>query len=198
MLKEPLSLIVFIHKDLEDYSKDELYDRHFSWFAEEMENISGRKMLIVLVRPSDAEEFSNHPYQNVDASISLKTWKLKIDNYRNSRTPERRDPRFNKFLLLTRHPINVKVLGIARRPGYVGIAATKEASTPAHEVGHMFNAVHEDGEVLYNGWWSETVMRETDEFSGLRHDANRFSDKNRENIRAYLDSENNSRFVRYV
>lgn len=189
MFKEPLALLVFIHQDLAEYSKEELYQKHFSWLAEEFENISGRKMLILLIRPSEAQELSNHPYQDEDASKSLEAFRVKVDKYRSTPPQQKHSTQLHKFLLLTRYPINADLLGIAQCPGYVGFACTTEPSTPAHEVGHMFSAVHEDGEVLYNGWWSETVMRETDVFSELRHDANRFSDKNRENIRKYLNSE---------
>ncbi|WP_220785370.1 hypothetical protein, partial [Bacillus sp. BML-BC021] len=88
---------------------------------------------------------------------------------------------FNKYLLLTRYGINSHVSGIAQAKRYAGIASIATDMTPAHEAGHMFGATHEDSEILYNGWWSETVMRP--ESSSLRSDANRFSDKNRENIR---------------
>jgi hypothetical protein len=51
----------------------------------------------------------------------------------------------------------------------------------------MFGATHEDYEVYYNGWWGETIMVSGTVFSTLRGDAKRFSDKNRENIRNYLE-----------
>lgn len=198
MFKEPLALLVFIHQDLADYSKDDLYENCFSWLSEEMESISGRKMLIRLISPEEAPGLTNHPYKNSDASTSLSAWKIAVDNYRRNRPRKDLNPRFNKFLLLTRSAINSQVLGIADLSGYAGIASIEKRRTAAHEVGHMFNAVHQDSEVLYNGWWSETVMKPTDDFSELRHDADRFSDKNRENIRAYLDAKKTSGPTRAV
>ena len=183
MLKEPIALQVFIHEDLSDYTKEDLYKRHFSWLAADIESITGRKMLIRLIEPSEARDLSSHPYQNLNERASLSAWKTKIDKYRNTNL----DLRLIKFLLLTRNSINSRTRGIAELPGYVGIASTEKVSTAAHEVGHMFGATHEDAEILYNGWWSETVMS-SDEFSPLRSNADRFSDKNRENIRKYLST----------
>ncbi|WP_064600507.1 hypothetical protein [Pseudomonas sp. DR 5-09] len=188
MFKEPLALLVFIHKDLADYNKDDLYDKHFSWLVEEMENISGRKMLVRLISPSEAQDLSDHPYQNDDARASLREWTTKVSKHHSARPRKDLNPRFNKYLLLTRYPINDRVLGAAHSPGFAGIASIEKTRTAAHEVGHMFNATHEDGEILYNGWWSETIMLEIGGFSELRPDANRYSDKNRENIQKYLDS----------
>ncbi|MFW9079858.1 hypothetical protein ACOI9X_11325 [Pseudomonas sp. P2757] len=84
MFKEPLALLVFIHQDLAEYSKEALYQKHFSWLAEEFEKISGRKMLIVLFRPSETEELSNHPYQDKDEVKSLDAWRTKVDKYRST------------------------------------------------------------------------------------------------------------------
>lgn len=187
MFKEPLALLVFMHKDLAGYNKDDLYDKHFSWLVDEMENISGRKMLVRLISPSEAQDLSDHPYENYDESASLREWATKVSKHNQARPRKGLNPKFNKYLLLTRYPINSQVLGVAYRPGSVGIASIEKTGAAAHEVGHMFNATHEDGEILYNGWWSETIMTPSGEFTRFRSDAERFSDKNRKNIRNYLN-----------
>ncbi|MNT63011.1 hypothetical protein D3C72_2007830 [compost metagenome] len=50
----------------------------------------------------------------------------------------------------------------------------------------MLGATHEDSEVVYDGWWNDTIML-VDEFSPARGNVYRFSEKNRENIRKYLN-----------
>lgn len=50
----------------------------------------------------------------------------------------------------------------------------------------MLGAEHDAGEIIYNGWWNETTMHVNDEFSVLRLNAYRFSDRNRETIKTYL------------
>ncbi|MNG41303.1 hypothetical protein D3C84_1303970 [compost metagenome] len=47
----------------------------------------------------------------------------------------------------------------------------------------MLGATHEDAEVIYNGWWHDTIMNDSNALHGNEY---RFSDKNRENIRNYL------------
>ncbi|MEO3723879.1 hypothetical protein ABHN98_04990 [Pseudomonas syringae] len=185
MTKQPLTLNVFIHEDLSSYGRYDLYNTHFSWFSEEIQNLSGRKISINMFSPAEAKTLSGTNYKNIYAAASLDAWREKLESHFGSRLKEDSHARFNKYLLLTRNDINPSVLGIAQFKGYAGIASITSDMTPAHEAGHMFGATHEDSEILYNGWWSETIM--SAESSTLRSDANRFSDKNRENIRNYLN-----------
>jgi hypothetical protein len=185
-MPRPLLLLVFIHEDLIEYPYRDLRD-HFDWLVSEIEEISGRQMRLTFVPSSDSPEISSYNYKNENSGASLKGWLDQINYYLSHSPIPDFDIKLHKFLLLTREPINSSVLGVAQGGGYGAIASIKRNRTPAHEVGHMFNATHEDGEVLYNGWWSETAMRPFDEFSELRSDADRFSDNNRENIRNYLE-----------
>lgn len=186
MAKQPLTLNVFIHEDLSEYSRYKLYETHFSWFTDEIQNLSGRKLSVNMFSPSEAKSLSDFNYRNISENASLETWKEKLNKYFGDMLLNATHTHFNKYLLLTRHAINSRVSGIATTRHYAGIASIATDMTPAHEAGHMFGATHEDSEVLYNGWWSETVMRP--ESSPFRSDANRFSDKNRENIRNYLNA----------
>lgn len=186
MNKQPLTLNVFIHEDLSNYSRYKLYETHFSWFSDEIQNLSGRKISVNMFSPPEAKTLSDFYYENISAAVSLNAWREKLKNHFGSQLLDDSHTRFNKYLLLTRNNINSSILGIAQFKGSAGIASITSDMTPAHEVGHMFGATHEDSEVLYNGWWSETIM--SAESSALRSDANRFSDKNRENIRNYLNA----------
>lgn len=185
MVKQPLTLNVFIHEDLSNHSRYKLYENYFSWFVDEIQNLSDRKLLVNLFSPSEAETLSDFNYKNIFADDSLKAWINKLNNHFGPKLQQDSHARFNKYLLLTRHNINDTVLGIARFKGYAAIASITSDMTAAHEAGHMFGATHDDSEILYNGWWSETIM--TAATSPFRSDANRFSEKNRKNIRNYLN-----------
>jgi hypothetical protein len=190
MLKRPLSLVVILHQDLAEHDRHELFETYFSWLEEEMENISTRPMAIVLVRPSEAPDLSSYNYKNSSSSAALAGWAERVDDYLLKRYKDKNiriNRKLNKYLLLTRTDINSDIAGVAQRGGHVGIASITVSNAPAHEVGHMFNATHEDADILYNGWWSETPLNTPGFFTPLRLDAQRFSDNNREIIRQYLE-----------
>lgn len=188
MPKQSLTLNVFIHEDLSNYGRYDLYNTHFSWFSDEIQNLSGRKITINMFSPSEAKTLSNFDYKNTNTAVALGAWMEKLKKHYGSQLQKDSHTRFNKYLLLTRDNINHSVGGVAQVKGYAGISSIRKDMAPAHEAGHMFGATHEDSAILYNGWWSETIMTD-DEFSPLRSNANRFSDKNRENIRNYLNKE---------
>jgi len=179
-----LLLKVFIHEDLKDYKMQDLREQ-FDWVVAEIEEISGRRMTLSFVPPSEAPGISDFNYIHSDAPYVLYAYSREIDAYKDS-SDYKYDDNLHKFLLLTRHNINSSTSGIAAPSGTYAIASINYRA-PAHEVGHMFDARHEDYEVLYDGWWNETIMAPGTGFSPLRGNANRFSDKNRENIRQYLE-----------
>jgi hypothetical protein len=49
----------------------------------------------------------------------------------------------------------------------------------------MFGATHEDSDIVYDGWWHDTIMK-YDVNSPVRGNYYHFSEKNRANIRNYL------------
>ena len=194
-MKNPINIIVVLHKDLQEYQKNDLYADYFSWLKTELESFSGRDVKFTLHHHDEVPELSGYNYRNEDASAALQGWIdlihdwyariLKYDEYKAGLT---------KVVLLTRNNIYTKAGGIlggiggyALIKGHCAIAAITSSQIPAHEIGHMFGATHEDGEVIYNGWWHDTLML-SDDFSSVRGTAYRFSDKNRENIRKYLSS----------
>lgn len=184
--KKPILLMVYIHNDLEGYDKGKLYDDYFSWLEIELEAISGRVVTIIFNSQSTSPGMTDYHYTNESQSDSIAGWKAMVKAL-TSKVEQTRpyDPNLNKFLLLTRHPINNRVAGVAIGKGQCGISSICHYMAPAHEVGHMFGALHEDADVIYNGWWHDTIMKD-DLATALRGNSYRFSDKNREHIRNYL------------
>ena len=187
MSKHPLTLTTFIHEDLKDYNTDTLYQDHFDWILEEIARISGRTFDIVFVPPSDAPVIGAYEYKKEDEGESLQGLFYQIGSYkRQMRANHNRmyDDNTDKFLLLTRDDINNRVLGIANLPGQLAIASITTKTTVAHEIGHMFNANHEDFDENITTYYGphHSIM---DPYA--RSNAFAFSKKNQDNIVNYLN-----------
>jgi hypothetical protein len=182
MPKRQIMLTVFVHEDLAGYNEDKLYLDHFDWVADTIARISGRTMDVTFVPPSDAPSISSLDYKTEDPAKLLKTLQDKILNYVESLQP---DDYLHIFLLLTHDDINDKLVGVAYAPGVIGVASTTHQVAAAHEIGHMFNANHEDAEEnssTYFGPAKSTMCATTEGPTAFR-----FSKKNEENIRRYLN-----------
>ncbi|MHC8329792.1 zinc metalloprotease [Pseudomonas sp. LB1P83] len=182
--KNPILLMVYIHSDLDEYDINELNHDYFSWARTELQDISNRNIDMILITKSTSPEMANFDYKDVSSAYSLHRWSQLV-NKTSLRIPAAQSyhPKLIKHLLLTRNPINEKIAGVAYSKDECGIASISSYMTPAHEIGHMLGATHEDAEVIYNGWWHDTIMKPVNALHGNDY---RFSDKNRENIRNYL------------
>lgn len=185
--KQAIRVYVFVHDDLTDHTSEQLFNDYFKWLEKELEMISGRRVTIIVRHDLESKKLTAFHYKNQSEGTSLDQWAklLEAELYKNWRILASRSTH-DKYLLLTRDNINDTTGGIAFSTLHTGIASIVHYQIAAHEIGHLLGATHEDSEVLYNGWWSETIML-TDENSGLRAKAYRFSDKNRESIRHYLN-----------
>lgn len=187
-MQNKIMIFVCLHDDLESYSKEQIYTGYFSWLKSELEEISEHEVSILLNRRRLPPELSAFNYKGRNESAVLASWKNTAEDWHYKRIrADNYDPRTTKTLLLTRHNINNSVAGIAYQGGSFGIASIKSYRAPAHEIGHMFHAMHEDSAVEYDGWWHDSIML-VDNFSHLRGNTYRFSERNRENMRRYFKS----------
>lgn len=181
MSLRPIKITIFIHQDLAGYNEDTLYMRHFWWVDEEIPRISGRDMDILFVAPSAAPSISSLDYKTDDLGKLLETLQNEVNAY--VETLER-DGAIHKYLLLTKDDLNDRILGVAYTPGAVGVASLTDRITATHEIGHMFDAKHEDADEnvkTYTGIYNTTMFATADKPTAFR-----FSKKNQENIRRYL------------
>jgi len=193
-MKKPISIMIVIHKDLQNHQKAALYADYFSWLKPELESISGRDVRFYMLHHDEVPKLAEYNFRNEDASASLDGWRDLIQDWYISLTQTGEyESNLTKVLLLTRNNINATAggliavtLGYAEIKGHCAIAAITSVHAPAHEIGHMLGATHEDSEVIYDGWWHDSIML-SDSFSSVRGNAYRYSDKNRENIREHLN-----------
>lgn len=202
-LLKPIKLHVIFHKDLEPnaltvFSSFFMFnwlftsrnfllmkDNYFSWLITELENISSRKVELIEIKKEAAPELYNFKYTSKTIHDASARWKKAVTQYleRTSQTTSQLD----KFILLTySDPVPFEFSGLANTTGgQFAIASIQPYSTFAHEVGHLLGAEHDAAAVIYDGWWSDTLMSSS-EWRAIRTTAYRFSDKNRELIKTYL------------
>ncbi|WP_434602401.1 hypothetical protein J3P91_00320 [Pseudomonas sp. Z4-7] len=187
-MQKPIVIVVVKHDDLKDYSTSQLYSDYFSWFKPELEKVAHRKVRITMFPVGTYPSLSGFNYKHAEQEKTIREWwrlieELHITTVQNGGL----EPSLAKILLLTRDNLNSKVAGIATVRSYAAIASITNYRTPAHEIGHMLGATHDDGAIEYDGWWRNSIMF-GDDFSDFRGNTYRFTEKNRANIRSYVDS----------
>jgi hypothetical protein len=185
--KKTITLSIYLHDDLRDYDKDTLLKDYFSWLVTEIENISGRPVLLLF--PNRVRGVCDFAYQNKNELRSLDAWADAIDAAVIQKVEHHNpyDKDLDKFLLLTRYDINSSFAGAAHPGGRFAIASITSYRNPAHELGHMLNATDEDSRVVYDGWWNDSIMSKQVIGSVFRGNDYHFSEKNRENIQNHLN-----------
>ncbi|UZE11926.1 hypothetical protein [Pseudomonas sp. B21-053] len=186
----PFRLFVLFHDDVPESKRSTAYVENIRPFTTEFEKITSRKIHPVFDR--SRPPYTNFHYKAEEPKAMFDRWNELTWNYRKERhdSNEFRFSRNDRVLLITNDFINGSPLfggmgGIATQPGNSAIASLDFKQIVGHELGHTFNAVHEEGEVLYNGWWCETFMFEP---LPLRSNCYVFSEGNGKRIKAYVDS----------
>jgi hypothetical protein len=189
--KDPFRLFVLFHDDVPESKRSTAFVQNIRPFTAEFEKITGREISVIFDR--DRPPYTNFNYKAEDHKSMFERWKKLTWTYRAERhdSNEFLFSRNDRILLITNDFINGSPLfggtgGVATQPGNSAIASLDFNQTVGHELGHSFDAIHEEGEVLYNGWWCETFMFEPLQF---RSNCQVFSEGNRKRIKAYVDSQ---------
>lgn len=181
--KFPLFLNVFIHDDIPHAARANLRRDYFAWLLKDLESITGRRIYLELIE--NYPPLTNFKYKGDNHDASVKAWAEHATGYANSKNLPW-SPR-TKYLLLTNSKLNSATVGAALPRQHAGIASLETYIAPAHELGHMFGATHENAETLLTkGWPCGTNMSAKSNPSRLKANCYLFSDANREAIRAYL------------
>jgi hypothetical protein len=185
--KNSITIFVVIHDDVPSSKRTTIYEDYFLHLKTELESFIERDVHIIF---GSGKPYSSFDYKNEDGLKVLIRWGKEGVKYLDEARKEGfvTNP-LTKVVLVTNEPINEKLSGIAlidrvTNAGSFAIASLTNYLIPAHEVGHLLGAKHEDFEVQYNGWWGETYM--TPQPHPLSSNIYHFSSANRLNIKNHL------------
>lgn len=181
-----VSIWVFPHDDLAGISSAELKRDYLDNWVSEMKKIVDYPIQINFER--NIPGLTDISYVDRPSGDTLSEWADASWEWRKAH-PARGNLGDSKYLLLTRNVLGTagirEVLGIARQGGHAAVVSTAAYSAAGHELGHTFNATHEQSRVLFNGWFCETYM--VADGLDLRSNCYSYSDANRRSIASYLD-----------
>lgn len=147
---QPLQVRLFVHQDVTE-SVEYIEYNYLSHWAKAIKNISGREVTFEYI--TEANAITTMDYRNDDLTVPMEALKAHYLQY-DFTHPMQGNEFLQKGLLLTRHAINDSVGGAAYDYGKVGIASLLAYSFPAHELGHMFGATHDNA----RAGWCDTYM----------------------------------------
>ena len=181
-----LIINVFLHDDLKVKEGSGVRARigvihadYFAWWSSHLQYQLG--IPIEITYHYSLPGITDFDYRG-DSTLALQKWSPIVNRYKEQNGLS--ESRFRKYLLLTKH-VWSNGAGAAYRVGDAAVAAQLTYLTPAHEIGHMIGAVHDDWDFFYqNAWWCETIMRPSHNF--MLGNCYRYSTKNLNNIRSYL------------
>ncbi|MBH3426770.1 hypothetical protein [Pseudomonas alkylphenolica] len=180
------SLVVWVytHDDLADISDAQLNKDYFQHWIDEMRLITNHPIEVIFER--NVPGITDINYSSMSAASLLAMFSNESSDRDHQR--ERSPSYLNKSILLTKEPYEQSEPGLLVGLAYVkqttAIASLETFVAPAHELGHLFSATHDDAEVNFNGWFCETYTFETR--LSLRSNCYRYSDQNRQNIADYI------------
>ena len=179
---KPITLYIFVHDDVPGSIAHTLGRGYFKEFTEEISAITGRSFIFNEVR--HVKGVTDHNYKSQNLNDVLWSWQKAAIGYKNDKGLEW--GKTERYILVTKDPINATTLGCAYPGKPAVIASTRSYQVIAHEVGHSFNATHEDAELGWNAWGGECETYMYHEISDVRGNCYRYTPKNREHIKAFL------------
>ena len=179
---QPITLYIFIHNDVPHRAINTLGRAYFKEFTDEITAITKRSFIFKDIRNVQGITDFNYKSQSIDDV--LHRWELAAIRYKNQHGLKW--GKTERYILVTQSPLNETTLGCAYPGQPAVIASLKHYQVIAHEVGHSFNASHNNAALGHNPWGSvcETFMFPN--ASTFRSNCYRFTPENRNNISAFL------------
>ncbi|MEX3774658.1 hypothetical protein [Pseudomonas sp. MYb118] len=185
--KSPINIFVVVHDDVPPSAKQDMHVNYFAHLADELQSFTDRKVNVIY---GAGAPYSRFEYKGDNALEILQRWKKLAEQYLAAYKNEGFIiNRLSLVLLFTKDAINGNTSGAAlvdlpQSNGQFAISSGESYLYPAHEIGHLLGAKHQNFEVNYNGWWCETYMAPNAHL--LRTNCYKYSPENREAIKNYL------------
>lgn len=179
---KPITLYIFVHDDVPSSIANTLGRGYFKKFTDEIASISNRHFIFNEIR--HVRGVTDQHYKGQHSGEILRNWEIAAIGYKNDKGLEW--GKTERYILVTKDPINETVLGCAYPGRPPVIACTQSYQVIAHEVGHSFNATHEDAELGWNAWGGECETYMFPQISNIRGNCYRYTPRNREHIKAFL------------
>ncbi|MFJ4344925.1 hypothetical protein [Pseudomonas sp. NPDC089401] len=175
-----LTVTVYAHDDLATLSDAQLNTDYFQHWLDEMRTFTQHPIEVIFRRKVPGITDIAYADMSSNRLLDQFTRELLLQDQRPFSF-------MNKNMLMTRNSYDRSGFnynaGLAYLKQNTAIASLAAYSAPAHEIGHMLGATHEDAELKFNGWFCETY---THPRVPVRSNCYRYSDKNRTHIADYI------------
>ncbi|SES99903.1 MULTISPECIES: hypothetical protein [unclassified Pseudomonas] len=180
--RQPIYVNVIFHKDLGHVTEREFEQTHLALAKKHIEEISGREVVINVIRDPKIRDFAYKSDNDVERGLHEHLSR----NGNPGRDRQAGKPKIEKTLFVTPNTSSFREPAKADPSHTYGITSYNNPRGAAHALGLLLGATREDGAITYNGWWNDTFMKYNGE-SLLRGNDLNYSDANKQNIRKYLD-----------
>lgn len=182
--RQPINLYVFYHDDVDAATQRVVPRNYLKDCIQELTKVTGREFLIQYLRSVPGMTDMN--YKGYERQI-IADWDKKVRLYasQQSLSLEKTD----RYMLVTRDKLNENIVGVAYQGKNSLIASLFTYQAIGHELGHSFDAEHEDAELQHNafGGVCETFVYPNRDTS--RGNCYSYSVKNRQRIADFLGAE---------
>ena len=175
---------MFIHDDIHGYlTQEQVHAGYVAWWLRDANRMTLPFVSIDVIYHSPIEGVTNMPYTH---STALFDWTRTVKRWADEEDETHSETHLKKFMLITLLQPQPGVAGIAWQGGNFAMASIAgRYRIVAHELGHLFGALHEGAAIQYkSGWWCESNMYPN--ASALRSNCYTYSDDNQRRMRAYI------------
>ncbi|MGE8321805.1 MAG: reprolysin-like metallopeptidase [Pseudomonas sp.] len=188
MASDTLIVHVYLHDELAAVSEQSLHSDYLQHWEDEMHTFTSHPIEVVFHRDIAGITDIDYAASN-DAAATLEAFNRAVAELKFQHYPRG----INKSILVTESVFQTldngyETQGLAQFEGNFAIASRGSYASLAHEIGHMLGATHENAEKQIKVWPLKCETYVFPQRAWDRAHCYRYSDANRDNITAHLQS----------